>query len=990
MRYLLAILFCFAAHAQRTPRVVDSAAALVALTPSATVPDVIVVNTNNNTRLQFRYYPTATDATNTTSPLVYATSTGTGRWKEVRLTGDMTGVTIDGGTIDASAKLDITNGAAVNLTGSLTDIRLDGTTIYGGSGSNDLTANTLFNLGLRGINGETVSVYPTAHTVGSIATMQGLNTGLVTTNATVQVRGRNTPNDGGGGTFFFEPFVATNSGINFAAGSGSFQWSRLWDGTTVKAEWFGAFAGDGVADSDAINAALDYIHSLGRGVVQLSGGVYDIDKTILVPYRVNLRGVDGFKLGEGAGSISTNLLYLTGGATQFRLANGANCDMLWFNSTDGYNRQPNETLEDGEVVDSLFQDSLVENISFFGNAANQTKYNLRGVVAKAKWTITLRNCGFVYISGPAVYLFDVNASIVEDLWGVGGGFNSWSRGMFYYSGADNFIGRLYFGGMRGPNVWVNGATASVSLFHDQILYNAMRTNTAWAATGVTTNSLWTFAQELPLDSGSAVEMRTTGTLPGGFSDTQLYFAVRTATNIFGVHTNYALATNGVYLSATDVGSGTHSLTIGPASGFFASGDAAKISLLGLRTDQCSSAGVTLRDVSAITITGLISGQNTGTPNSEVTPDDENAGIIFDKGAAGNYVEGVIYSQNMGAYAKSGAVRNYLSARMEFTGVSTNLVSESASENYLPLYRDWTSYLASWGDTAAGTVLNVTGGAGSTSGSTSVLSLTRTDGLTQKSGFGVVTDGLAVNNDTDGRIIATLVGTPSQNQFSLGPQSSAAPLPGSIYSSVAVGTDVAGGQIAFTADYSTGNADQSIAFSFVTGDAAASGSTLQTLTSKLEISGAGDVLINSGKLSLTNSIELGLPATGNTLTGDSGDLYVEGVKLAKAPTTETLTASSGTLTITAGKGPNQSSRWVADGDVTLAWTSLADNDGGRLRVWPAATNVTITLPNFASGPTGTTLTVTGGTGYTNYTELAWVNGVESSTNRVSITALNYYQ
>lgn len=115
-----------------------------------------------------------------------------------------------------------------------------------------------------------------------------------------------------------------------------------------------------------------------------------------------------------------------------------------------------------------------------------------------------------------------------------------------------------------------------------------------------------------------------------------------------------------------------------------------------------------------------------------------------------------------------------------------------------------------------------------------------------------------------------------------------------------------------------------------------------------------------------------------------------VDIATKPATETLTASAGTLTITAGKGPHQSSRWVADGNVTLAFASLADNDGGRLRVWPATTNVTITLPNYASGPSGSTLTVNGGTGSTNYTEIVWVNGVESSTNRVSINALNYYR
>lgn len=139
-----------------------------------------------------------------------------------------------------------------------------------------------------------------------------------------------------------------------------------------------------------------------------------------------------------------------------------------------------------------------------------------------------------------------------------------------------------------------------------------------------------------------------------------------------------------------------------------------------------------------------------------------------------------------------------------------------------------------------------------------------------------------------------------------------------------------------------------------------------------------------------SLELG-HATDTTLARSSaGRITVESVPVALQPSTETITASAGTLTITAGKGPNQSSRWFADGDVTLAWVSLADNDSGRLRVWPAATNVTITLPVIAGGPNGTTLTVMGGTGYTNWTEIVWVNGVEDSTNRVSINALNYYR
>lgn len=133
----------------------------------------------------------------------------------------------------------ITNITAVNLTGSLTNISLGGTTIYSGAGSNDLRANTLFNLGLRGVNGETVSVYPTAHTTKNIASLVALNTGLVTTNATVEVRGYYEPGDGGGGTFYYAPFEATNRGTVFQSGSGSFVWKRLIDGNLTP-KMFGA------------------------------------------------------------------------------------------------------------------------------------------------------------------------------------------------------------------------------------------------------------------------------------------------------------------------------------------------------------------------------------------------------------------------------------------------------------------------------------------------------------------------------------------------------------------------------------------------------------------------------------------------------------------------------------------------------------------------------------------------------------------------------
>lgn len=130
----------------------------------------------------------------------------------------------------------------------------------------------------------------------------------------------------------------------------------------------------------------------------------------------------------------------------------------------------------------------------------------------------------------------------------------------------------------------------------------------------------------------------------------------------------------------------------------------------------------------------------------------------------------------------------------------------------------------------------------------------------------------------------------------------------------------------------------------------------------------------------------------------GSLWVKGsgtgntgwLKTATQPDTETLTYSTTTVTVTAGKGALQESELTCTNNFTLAFTLLAARDSGTIRVWPAATNCTVTLPSYCFGPSGSTLTITGGTGNTNYTEIAWKNGVVGGTNRVSVNALNYYR
>lgn len=112
-----------------------------------------------------------------------------------------------------------------------------------------------------------------------------------------------------------------------------------------------------------------------------------------------------------------------------------------------------------------------------------------------------------------------------------------------------------------------------------------------------------------------------------------------------------------------------------------------------------------------------------------------------------------------------------------------------------------------------------------------------------------------------------------------------------------------------------------------------------------------------------------------------------------PTASTLTESGGNVTITGGGRAKYSHvlNAATGGDANLVFSGLVDGDTGTLYVHPAATNVTITLSDaFAFSPTGSTITINGGTGSTNHTIIAWENKVISSTNRVSVNASNYYR
>lgn len=123
---------------------------------------------------------------------------------------------------------------------------------------------------------------------------------------------------------------------------------------------------------------------------------------------------------------------------------------------------------------------------------------------------------------------------------------------------------------------------------------------------------------------------------------------------------------------------------------------------------------------------------------------------------------------------------------------------------------------------------------------------------------------------------------------------------------------------------------------------------------------------------------------------NGAVKQNGIPIAVRPTTETLAYSSTTVTVTGGKGQLQSSVLTCTNNFTLSFSSISDNDGGTIYVYPAATNCTVTLSSPAYSQSGTTLTINGGTGSTNHTVIAWKNTLVNSTNVIDVTAANYYR
>lgn len=655
----------------------------------------------------------------------------------------------------------------------------------------------------------------------------------ISTNAIVL--GRNSVTDQGGGNFYYDATssTSTNLGTIYKPNSYNGRWFRVWDKANAKVDWFGGLPDDATDDITAINDAVTTIHGLRRGNVVFGPGIYNIASPIYLKYRVNLLGQAGWKYTELSSSTATNNTYLLGGSTHIYLMNSANSDMVVMNSTDGYVRQSSETLEDGSVGDALFQESTIDNIVFNGNNFNNTRGN--GIVARQKWNITIRNCGFIQIADRPFLFWDVNGGIVENVWMKGSIANQRNRGAMIYSSADCLFHNITAFGFSGPAIWVNGASSAVSHYSNLLLGNSVVANTSHDVSSMSSGQ-WTLATSTWLETGDAVELRTTGTLPtgAGWSDTTLYFAYKISAGVYGLHTQYSQATNGVYLTTTSSGTGTHSFTIGPASALYVSGLASGNSFVNVRADQCSGPGVTVREARYNTFLGGMMSQNTGTNNSETVDISEQVGFRFDKGAIGNSAIGISHR-----YAPYGFQTRFSAQNNLLSGLYGDItVSNIVYTGTNPSNREYVEKNEE-GETTIGydttqTALALTGNASGVR----VLTLDRPS-LPQKIGLGVAADGFNFWNETRGLSVGQFWADATATTLQFG-TISATPRQSDIFAESASGTDTAGANLLLTGGIGTGNATGNGGVFIYTSDPGASGSSAQSRTLKIAVAKEGQL------------------------------------------------------------------------------------------------------------------------------------------------------
>jgi hypothetical protein len=369
---------------------------------------------------------------------------------------------------------------------------------------------------------------------------------------------------------------------------------------------FGAQINDGIDDSVAISNAMVYARSSLRRLVRLPAGDYHQQYSIPLIDRVDLVGESPAVAADGDAQLPSNARYSSYGNTRIILMNGANVPQLVLGPTNGlYARQVAKVVEDGSVVDSYEYNSSIRNIVFFGNAANQTRYDCHGFKFEHAWNIKILDCAFVYQSGYQGWLKDCNQVEMRSIYGsgttAGGGLGFRTKGFFFWGCADSMFDNFNSGYVGGPKMWLTGESMWQSKFDGMYLWNNS-TATLTVTNLSTVDGTITVSTNHTYETGMPVELFADdgGAMAGGVEPMRPYWAIKVSTNSVKLATTVSNALAGVAVIPTTTGTNL-SLWHGPGAGLYVNWNANNLTIQGGRFDQNDYAGIVLHDAERVSI-----------------------------------------------------------------------------------------------------------------------------------------------------------------------------------------------------------------------------------------------------------------------------------------------------------------------------------------------------------------------------------------------------
>lgn len=207
------------------------------------------------------------------------------------------------------------------------------------------------------------------------------------------------------------------------------RWVHPWNGDV---RLFGAVSGFlpnatdlpsliGRDSSAAIQAAIDQMASTGGGVVTLGPGTYWITNSLYMKPRVSLRGTsapNGIEAPRGSSGQETGRL--TGNTyIEHYTSDGIGSPMLIFDGDTYYTNMVTLSFVNyaGETINYRYGANTVENIVFScyrWGWGSQQKYPVAGVVIDNVASVTIRDCGFVHITGHGIWASGAFGLAVSD------------------------------------------------------------------------------------------------------------------------------------------------------------------------------------------------------------------------------------------------------------------------------------------------------------------------------------------------------------------------------------------------------------------------------------------------------------------------------------------------------------------------------------------------------------------------------------------------